>query len=131
MFANIADARSEIGGAGEFSPDLVILGSPPAFRGRLDESSGLDAERQLTDAFPQSAVFVEKPITTGTVAEANGVADLLESRKSNLVSVGYMLRYSKAVQKMKEILRENGLTVMMTSARYVMGMRPRLATRAC
>lgn len=121
VFADIADARSEIGRAGDLSPDLVILGSPPAFRGRLDESSGLDAERQLTDAFPRSAVLVEKPISTGAVAEANGVADLLKSRKANLFSVGYMLRYSKAVQKMKEILRENGLSVMMTSARYVMG----------
>jgi hypothetical protein len=32
-----------------------------------------------------------------------------------------MLRYSAAAQKMKDIIKENGLTVMMTSARYVMG----------
>lgn len=52
--------------------------------------------------------------------EAKTVGEQL-SRTGNLVSVGYMLRYSKAVQKMKEIIVENQLEVMMTSARYVMG----------
>lgn len=99
-------------------PALVLLGSPPAYRGRLAE--GLDAERRLVDAFPKSALFVEKPVSTGPVEDAMGVAQVLEGRK-NIVSVGYMLRYSKAVQKMKEIIMDNGLTVMMTSARYVMG----------
>jgi predicted dehydrogenase len=66
-------------------------------------------------------LFVEKPVSTGSVEEAKGVADLLESRKASIVSVGYMLRYSAAVQKIKEIIRENNLTVMMTSARYIMG----------
>ena len=103
------------------APDLVILGSPPAFRGRIEPSGGLDAEKQLTDRFPEAAIFVEKPISTGSVAEAKLVGELLESRKFNLISVGYMLRYSAAVQRMKEIIRENNLTVMMTSARYVMG----------
>lgn len=81
----------------------------------------------LSDAFPKAGLFVEKPVSTGSVEEAKGVADLLESRKGGIVSVGYMLRYSAAVQKMKNIIQENGLTVMMTSARYVMGeLTPRL-----
>ncbi|WOO78419.1 putative protein UNK417 [Vanrija pseudolonga] len=101
-------------------PDLVVLGSPPAFRGTTDKSRGFNAEEQLTDAFPAAALFVEKPVATGPVEEVQKVADLLESRKGSLVSVGYMLRYSAAVQKMKEIIKENNLTVMMTSARYVM-----------
>lgn len=99
-------------------PALVLLGSPPAFRGRLDK--GLDAERQLVDAFPQSGLFVEKPVSTGSVDDAMAVARILEGRQ-NVISVGYMLRYSKAVQKMKEIIKDNNLKVMMTSARYVMG----------
>lgn len=101
-------------------PDLIIVGSPPAFRGRFSNERNLDAERQLSDAFPKAALFVEKPISTGPVDETRRVAELLESRE-NIVSVGYMLRYSAAVQKMKQILRENDLKVMMTSARYVMG----------
>jgi len=102
-------------------PDLILLGCPPAFRGTTDPSKGFNTEIILTDAFPTSALFVEKPVSTGSVEEAKKVADLLESRKDNLVSVGYMLRYSAAVQKMKQIIQENNLTVMMTSARYVMG----------
>lgn len=102
-------------------PDLVILGSPPAFRGRISPDCGLNAEDQLTEAFKSSAMFVEKPVSTGSVDEAKAVGELLEGRKDNLISVGYMLRYSAAAQKMKEIIKENGLKVMMTSARYVMG----------
>jgi predicted dehydrogenase len=102
-------------------PDLVLLGSPPAFRGTTDPSRGFNTEVQLSDGFPNAALFVEKPVSTGSVDEVKAVADLLESRKANLVSVGYMLRYSAAVQKMKQIIEENNLTVMMTSARYVMG----------
>jgi hypothetical protein len=37
----------------------------------------------------------------------------------NIVSVGYMLRYLRCVQKMKQILHDNNLTVMATNARYV------------
>ncbi|RSH82847.1 hypothetical protein EHS25_005837 [Saitozyma podzolica] len=101
-------------------PDLILLGSPPAFRGTTDPSRGFNTEVQLSDGFPKAALFVEKPVSTGSVDEVKAVADLLESRKANLVSVGYMLRYSAAVQKMKQIIEENNLTVMMTSARYVM-----------
>jgi predicted dehydrogenase len=108
-----------------FPPDLILLGCPPAFRGTTDASKGFNTEVILTNAFPSSALFVEKPISTGSVEEAKKVADLLESRKGNLVSVGYMLRYSAAVQKMKQIIAENDLTVMMTSARYIMGKSAR------
>lgn len=43
--------------------------------------------------------------------------DLVEN--GNIVSVGYMLRYLRCVQKMKQIIHENNLTVMATNARYV------------
>lgn len=36
----------------------------------------------------------------------------------NTVSVGYMLRYLRCVQKMKQIIHDNNLTVMATNARY-------------
>ncbi|OCF59345.1 NAD binding dehydrogenase [Kwoniella mangroviensis CBS 10435] len=100
-------------------PDLVLLGSPPAFRGTTDPSKGFNTEIQLAEGFPKAALFVEKPVSTGSVEEASKVAQYLEG-KPNLVSVGYMLRYSAAVQKMKQILKQNKLAVMMTSARYVM-----------
>jgi predicted dehydrogenase len=118
LYATLKEATSALI---KTPPQIVILGSPPAFRGRMSPDKGLDAEKTLSDAFPEAGLFVEKPVSTGSVEEAKGVADLLESRKEGIVSVGYMLRYSAAVQKMKDIIRENNLTVMMTSARYVMG----------
>jgi predicted dehydrogenase len=39
-------------------------------------------------------------------------------KAGNIVSVGYMLRYLRCVQKMKQIIHENDLTVMATIARY-------------
>jgi len=47
------------------------------------------------------------------------VAQMLK-KSGNIVSVGYMLRYLKVVQKMKQILEENNLKVMATNARYIM-----------
>ena len=40
-------------------------------------------------------------------------------KNGNIISVGYMLRYLRAVQKMKQIIHDNNLTVMATNARYV------------
>lgn len=65
-------------------------------------------------------MLIEKPVSTGPVTEAQEVGVRL-GEAGVTVSVGYMLRYGAAVRKMKEIIRENGLEVMMTSARYVMG----------
>lgn len=41
----------------------------------------------------------------------------------NIISVGYMLRYLRCVQKMKQIIATNNLTVMGTIARYVSSSR--------
>lgn len=76
-------------------------------------------EKHLVEAFPDTAIFIEKPVSTGPVDEAFAVAKRLE-KANNIVSVGYMLRYLKVVQKMKQILEENNLKVMATNARYVM-----------
>lgn len=62
--------------------------------------------------------FIEKPVGTCPVESAKTVAQSLLTN-GNIVSVGYMLRYLRCVQKMKQIIHENGLTVMATNARYV------------
>lgn len=51
----------------------------------------------------------------------NQVYDVANALKENgnIISVGYMLRYLRAVQKMKQIIHDNNLTVMATNARYV------------
>jgi Oxidoreductase family, NAD-binding Rossmann fold/Putative oxidoreductase C terminal domain len=95
----------------------IWVGSPPAFRGREEE--GRDLEKKLIAAFPETGIFIEKPVSTGPVEEAFSIAEKLEKAK-NVVSVGYMLRYLKVVQKMKQILEENNLKVMATNARYIM-----------
>ncbi|EMD40242.1 hypothetical protein CERSUDRAFT_112435 [Gelatoporia subvermispora B] len=98
-------------------PKLVIVGTPPFTRGT--DILGQDLELQLIRAFPDAALFVEKPVGSGPVDACWRVAAELEKCKT-LVGVGYMLRYSAAVQKMKQIIADNQLTVMGTNARYVM-----------
>lgn len=101
----------------ENRPHVVWVGSPPAFRGRVVK--GCDVEMQLMHELPGVPLFIEKPVSTGPVDEAFEVAEAL--RKSNdIVSVGYMLRYLKVVQKMKQIIVDNKLKVMGINARYIM-----------
>ncbi|THU86402.1 hypothetical protein K435DRAFT_731414 [Dendrothele bispora CBS 962.96] len=99
-------------------PRAVVVGSPPMFRGTL--KPGRDIEMQILKHFPGVAMFVEKPIATGPaheIEEAFQISKSIEDSKT-ICSVGYMLRYLKAVQMMKSILEENNLTVMTTIARY-------------
>jgi predicted dehydrogenase len=60
----------------------------------------------------------DQPVGTGTIRAAKEVTQRLIDA-GNIVSVGYMLRYLRCVQKMKQIIHENNLTVMATNARYV------------
>ncbi|KAF7440449.1 hypothetical protein PC9H_000794 [Pleurotus ostreatus] len=99
-------------------PRAVIVGSPPMFRGTLQ--AGRDIEMQILKHFPGVALFIEKPIATGPVHELEEsfqIAKTIQDTKT-ICSVGYMLRYLKAVQMMKQIIHDNNLTVMATIARY-------------
>ncbi|KAG6903228.1 hypothetical protein C0995_002771 [Termitomyces sp. Mi166 len=99
-------------------PRAVIVGSPPMFRGSLQP--GRDIEMQILKHFPGIAMFIEKPIATGPpheIGDAFTIAKAISESKT-ICSVGYMLRYLKAVQMMKQIIEENNLTVMATIARY-------------
>jgi len=89
-------------------------------------SKGKDAEREIVEGFPEASVFVEKPVSTSSVVSANEVVEYLKKQSGGegtgrVISVGYMLRYCEGVRRMKEVLKQEGLKVMMTSARYVMG----------
>lgn len=59
-----------------------------------------------------------QPVGTCPVESAKTVAQTLLT-SGNIVSVGYMLRYLRCVQKMKQIIHDNQLTIMATNARYV------------
>ncbi|WFD18754.1 hypothetical protein MCAP1_000965 [Malassezia caprae] len=101
----------------ENHPHAIWVGSPPAYRGSTEP--GRNLEQLLTDGLPGVPLFIEKPVATGAVDQAFAVADMLK-KSGNLVSVGYMLRYLKVVQKMKQIIAENNLRVMAINARYIM-----------
>ena len=112
-FTNITEAKE---GLADQSPHLVVLGSPPFSRGTTLASR--DQETQVINAFGSSpAIFCEKPISTARPSESHKVADML-ARSGNLVSIGYMMRYLKIVQKALQILQDNNLTPMSISARY-------------
>ncbi|KAG5654503.1 hypothetical protein H0H81_001144 [Sphagnurus paluster] len=103
---------------GKERPRAVIVGSPPMYRGTFQP--GRDIEIQILKHFPGVAMFIEKPITTGPIYEIEEgfkIAKIIEESRT-ICSVGYMLRYLKAVQMMKKIIEENNLTVMATIARY-------------
>jgi len=99
-------------------PRAVIVGSPPMFRGITQP--GRDIEMQIMKYFPGVAMFIEKPIATGPHVEIEEAFKVAKHISDNgvICSVGYMLRYLKAVQMMKQIIEENNLTVMATIARY-------------
>lgn len=99
-------------------PHAIIVGSPSMFRGST--KPGRDIEIQILKHFPGVAMFIEKPIATGSedeISDGYTIAKMIDDSKT-ICSVGYMLRYLKAVQMMKQIIDENGLTVMSTIARY-------------
>jgi predicted dehydrogenase len=80
--------------------------------------SGKDVDLQARLHFPNTAIFVEKPISwTDDFKDVHSVADQMQGAT---VSVGYMLRYLRAVQEMKRILKENKLNVMATMTTYFM-----------
>ncbi|KAL6308264.1 putative oxidoreductase C terminal-domain-containing protein [Sparassis latifolia] len=101
----------------DMHPHLAIVGAPPFARGT--DLPGQDLELQLVRAFPSCALFTEKPVSSGPEDACWRVAAELEGR-GTLVGVGYMLRYSKAVQTMKKIIEDHNIAVMGTNARYVM-----------
>ncbi|KAF8136621.1 putative oxidoreductase C terminal-domain-containing protein [Boletus edulis] len=99
-------------------PRAFVIGSPPMFRGTLQP--GRDIEMQIQKHFPGVAMFIEKPIATGDKSEIEETFKIAKfiSESGAITSVGYMLRYLKATQKMKQIIEENNLVVMATIARY-------------
>jgi len=112
------------------SPDAVFIGTPPAFRGTMIE--GRNIEVAIAEKFPSAALFVEKPISSALPEDVVSLIPYFED-KGTFVAVGYMLRYLKGrfpvqehqtseltivIQKMKSIIKENGIIVASTNAWY-------------
>ncbi|EPX71516.1 NAD binding dehydrogenase [Schizosaccharomyces octosporus yFS286] len=95
-------------------PHAFIIGIPPETHGST--APGADMELALLKRFPNASLFIEKPISAAPVEDAFAVAKQIP--KEAVISVGYMLRYLKVVQKAKEIIREKNLKVVSTIAKY-------------
>lgn len=80
--------------------DAVWIGVPPDVHGTLED--GKDIEAQCAGA--GVPMFVEKPLSAERPDKVRELAELIE-KTDVLVSVGYMFRYSRAVDEMREILR--------------------------
>ncbi|WVQ85679.1 hypothetical protein IAT38_007845 [Cryptococcus sp. DSM 104549] len=122
ILKTVGEFRKRVDEGLAVEPRAIFVATPPIFRGGLQPTN--DLEVQLHDLFPNSAIFLEKPVATGvpaekSVGEAKAVGDLLKEKHQKPVSIGYVLRYLKAVQEMKKIIEENNLTVMATNARFV------------
>jgi len=85
-------------------PDLVFIGLPPEFHGVSTPPFNVEcvcAERGVH-------MFIEKPIGAAPPDQILETIKILREaeKKGVYSSVGYMFRYSKAMDKMKEILKE-------------------------
>lgn len=80
-------------------PTAVVVGVPPDVHGQAE--APLDMEIEL--AHRGIAMLVEKPLSVAPPADVQEVADELDAADA-VVSVGYMFRYSAAVERMRELL---------------------------
>lgn len=84
----------------EVDLDAVWIGLPPSVHGTTEEDRDVEVEcaRAGVD------IFVEKPLSTAPTTEVSRVADII-GEQNVLVSVGYMFRYSRAVERMREVIQ--------------------------
>jgi predicted dehydrogenase len=89
-------------------PDAVFIGIPPFAHGVIEE---LCAERGID-------MFIEKPISCKDTGFVENLRDRFSSQPDLIVSVGYMLRYHKAVDFIKNYLAEKNIKPSSICARY-------------
>ena len=119
---NIEEAASHLAASHDDKDvDLVILGCPPHFRGTLQ--SGKRADLEMLDHFPRAKSYlVEKPVAAVNPFRSTDCDEVAErfASATGATSVGYMLRYNKAIPTVRDILKQNGLTPTCINARYFM-----------
>jgi predicted dehydrogenase len=89
-------------------PTAVFIGLPPNAHGPIEE---MCAEREIH-------MFVEKPLSCREPAFVENLRDNFLSHPGLIVSVGYMLRYHKAVDFIKEYLAARKVRPASICARY-------------
>lgn len=114
-FLSLQEAEANLKATGH-TPDVIILGTPPYFRGT--QLAERDLESQVIATFgSKPALFCEKPVSTARPEFSEPVLELVK-QSGITISVGYMLRYLKVVQKALSIIQENKLQIMSLGARY-------------
>jgi len=96
--------------------DAVFIGVPPSSHGSMNSPNSIEVDCAAKGIH----MLVEKPISCYPAEEVEQVASILDkAEKENglVVSVAYMFRYSRAVQKMKEIINKYG-PVRVFNGRY-------------
>ncbi|ORX35936.1 putative oxidoreductase C terminal-domain-containing protein [Kockovaella imperatae] len=126
VFPDVDAYASAVSGGSLPIPKAICVATPPAVRGGMSEPR--DLELKIIKHFPEANIFLEKPVATGapwekSVGEAKEVGRILREHKG-IISVGYVLRYLRAVQTMKKIIEDNNLHVMATFARWIMAYPP-------
>ncbi|KAK4686280.1 hypothetical protein P7C73_g3851, partial [Tremellales sp. Uapishka_1] len=118
----VDDFKQSVDAGKAKAPLAIFIATTPQYRGGL--SAPNDLELQVNKAFPDAAIFLEKPVSTGvpwekSVNESKEVGKFLEENQKGPISIGYVLRYLKAVKEMKKIIEDNNLTVMAVNARFI------------
>ncbi|WVF71483.1 hypothetical protein IAT40_006289 [Kwoniella sp. CBS 6097] len=116
VFGSIDEAAKAL--KGDDVPHLAVQGFQANTRGTT--IPGQDSEIRLIGHFPNIALLIEKPISDyPDFKEVEAVGQKFKEN-GNIISVGYMLRYLKAVQAIKKIIDDNKLSIMSTQATYLM-----------
>jgi predicted dehydrogenase len=92
----------------ETKPEAVFIGVPPFAHGKIEEAC---ARRGVH-------MFIEKPISCEPPVFVEQLNKMLDKNPELIVSVGYMLRYHKATQFIKNYLSERNLRPLNICARY-------------
>jgi predicted dehydrogenase len=85
----------------DLRPDAVWIGVPPNAHG----TTAPDKDIEIQCAARGIHMFVEKPLGAARPAQVRRVAAALAKARV-ITSVGYMFRYSRAIERMKRILAE-------------------------
>jgi predicted dehydrogenase len=89
-------------------PNAVFIGIPPIAHGVIEE---MCAERGID-------MFIEKPISCKETEFVENLRECFTSHPDLIVSVGYMLRYHKATDFIKNFLAEKNIRPASICARY-------------
>ncbi len=102
MYAGAKAYADERALLGEARPEAVLIGLPPTAHGQ----SRPPHDMEMLCAAAGIHMFIEKPLSVLGPSETADVAAAMEAaaQRGLVISVGYMFRYSRAVEKMRQIL---------------------------